>query len=61
MTADWAGLPYDVLERVSNRIINKVLGVNRGRARHLVEAPGDDRVGVTARPAIRAFGTPRRP
>ncbi len=29
MTADWARLPYDLLERVSNRIINEIAGVNR--------------------------------
>jgi GMP synthase (glutamine-hydrolysing) len=29
MTADWARLPYDVLERMSSRIINEVAGVNR--------------------------------
>ena len=29
MTADWARLPYDVLGRISNRIINEVPGVNR--------------------------------
>jgi GMP synthase (glutamine-hydrolysing) len=29
MTADWARIPYDVLERMSNRIINEVKGVNR--------------------------------
>jgi GMP synthase (glutamine-hydrolysing) len=29
MTADWARLPYDLIERVSNRIINEVRGVNR--------------------------------
>ena len=29
MTADWARLPYDLLERMSNRIINEVGGVNR--------------------------------
>ena len=29
MTADWARLPYDVLARISNRIINEVRGVNR--------------------------------
>ena len=29
MTADWARLPYDLLERVSGRIINEVKGVNR--------------------------------
>jgi len=29
MTADWARLPYDLLARISNRIVNEVLGVNR--------------------------------
>ena len=29
MTADWARLPYDLLERMSSRIINEVDGVNR--------------------------------
>lgn len=29
MTADWARIPYDVLERISNRVINEVPGVNR--------------------------------
>jgi GMP synthase (glutamine-hydrolysing) len=29
MTADWFRLPYDLLERVSNRIVNEVKGVNR--------------------------------
>jgi GMP synthase (glutamine-hydrolysing) len=29
MTADWARLPYDLLARVSNRIVNQVPDVNR--------------------------------
>ena len=29
MTADWARLPYDLLDRLSSRIINEVSGVNR--------------------------------
>ncbi|MGI8328605.1 glutamine-hydrolyzing GMP synthase [Actinomadura scrupuli] len=29
MTADWARLPYDVLQRISTRITNEVPGVNR--------------------------------
>ncbi|MBI2861113.1 MAG: glutamine-hydrolyzing GMP synthase [Chloroflexi bacterium] len=29
MTADWARLPYDVLARISTRIVNEVPGINR--------------------------------
>ncbi len=29
MTADWARMPYDVLARISTRIVNEVPGVNR--------------------------------
>lgn len=29
MTADWAHIPYEVLAKISNEIINKVKGVNR--------------------------------
>ncbi len=29
MTADWTRLPYEILARISNRIINEVKGVNR--------------------------------
>jgi len=29
MTADWARIPYDVLGRISSRIINEVRGINR--------------------------------
>jgi GMP synthase (glutamine-hydrolysing) len=29
MTADWSRLPFDLLQRISTRIINSVRGVNR--------------------------------
>jgi GMP synthase (glutamine-hydrolysing) len=29
MTADWVPLPYDLLGRMANRIVNEVRGVNR--------------------------------
>ena len=54
MTADWARLPYDLLERVSNRIINEVPGVNRVALDVSLEAARDDRVGIGP-------GTPRLP
>ena len=38
MTADWARLPYDLLERMANRIINEVRGGQPRRLRHHLEA-----------------------
>ena len=29
MTADWARLPYDLLEKISTRVVNEVPGINR--------------------------------
>ena len=29
MTADWARIPYEVLARISTRIVNEVRGINR--------------------------------
>ena len=46
MTADWARLPYDVLERLSSRIINEVPGRQPGGLRHHLQAARHHRVGV---------------
>ncbi len=54
MTADWARLPAEVLERAANRIVNEVRGVEPRRLRHDEQAPGDDRVGM--RSAVQAPG-----
>ncbi|HCL90668.1 MAG TPA: GMP synthase (glutamine-hydrolyzing), partial [Candidatus Atribacteria bacterium] len=29
MTADWAKIPYRILGKISNRVINEVKGINR--------------------------------
>ena len=29
MTADWSKIPFQILERISNRIVNEVISVNR--------------------------------
>ena len=29
MTASWARIPYDILERVSSRIVNEIKNINR--------------------------------
>ena len=46
MTADWSRLPYDLLARISTRIINEVPGVNRVVYDISSQAAGDDRVGI---------------
>ncbi len=54
MTADWARLPYDLLERMSSRIINEVRRHQPGGLRHHVEAARHHRVGVGAQPPVPA-------
>ncbi len=48
MTADWARLPYDLLARISNRIVNEVRGINRVVYDITSQAARHDRVGVVA-------------
>ena len=46
MTAHWAELPYGLLSKVSNRIINEVRGINRVVYDISGQTARDDRVGV---------------
>lgn len=46
MTADWTRLPYEVIERISNRITNEVEGATWVTVRSVEQATGDDRAAV---------------
>ena len=58
MTADWARLPYDLLETIASRMINELREVNRVVLDITSQAARHDRVGV-AEPSPGA--APRRP
>ena len=47
MTADWARLPYDLLETIASRMINELREVNRVVLDITIKATRHHRVGVT--------------
>ena len=64
MTADWARLPYDVMEAMSSRIINEVAGVNRVAyditSKPLAQSSGSRRTHPNERASASESSTPVR-
>ena len=46
MTATWSRLPYELLDKVSGRIVGEVKHINRIVLRHHLQAPRNGGVGI---------------
>ena len=57
MTADWARIPYDVLDRISVRIVNEVPHIKPHRLRYHKQTACHDRVGMTLETAKTRMNT----